>query len=224
MTRVPKQRPSGEARKVQLIVAALNSISKHGFLNSTINTISEESGLSRGLINHYFANKDDLLTYAYRYYLQNIDDFHRHVILSVKTGHFTKLFYSSCVPFLRDTGYQKVTFHYMSAAWIMPEILATHRELWRKYRANVERRVASIARERGLDIDVHMTATTLIQLIDGLWMGLTMELVYSREDCCKIVRKWMCEQFRETPDDYPLEPPFDIQSFETSAPLPQSTD
>ncbi|MDB5659345.1 MAG: transcriptional regulator, TetR family [Cypionkella sp.] len=222
MKRVSKQRQSGEARKMQLMVATLNSISKHGYLNSTINTISAESGLSRGLISHYFENKDDLLTYAHKYYLQNIDDFHRHVIVSIKTGHFTKLFYSACVPFLRDMGYQRIVIHYMSAAWIMPDVLKMHRDLWQRYRANVERRVASIARDRQMEIDVKMTATTLIQLVDGLWLGLTMEEVYTREDCCKIIRKWMCDQFGENPDDYPLVPTFDIENFETSAPLPPS--
>jgi TetR/AcrR family transcriptional repressor of bet genes len=221
MKRVPKQRLAGEARKAQLIVATLNSIRKHGYLNSTINTISEESGLSRGLISHYFENKDDLLTFAHRYYLQNVDDFHRHVVLSIKTGHFTKLLYSACVPFLRDTGYHLIVLHYMSAAWVMPDILKMHRDLWGRYRANVERRVASIARERELKIDVRLTATTLIQLVDGLWLGLTMEEVYTSEDCCRIIRKWMCDQFGEDPANYPLKPDFDLENFVTTAPLPK---
>lgn len=220
MKRIPKQRQSGEARKTQLILATLNSICKHGYLNSTINTISEESGLSRGLISHYFQNKDDLLTYAHRYYLQNIDDFHRHVILSVRSGQFAKLLYSACVPFLRDTGYQRVAIHYISAAWILPDVLKMHRDLWRRYRANVERRVAMIARERGLSIDVRLTATTLIQLVDGLWLGLTMEEVYTSEDCCRIIRKWLCDQFGENPEAYPLRPDFDLENFQTVAPLP----
>lgn len=224
MKRIPKQRQGSEARKTQLILATLNSICKHGFLNSTINTISEESGLSRGLISHYFENKEDLLIYAHKYYLQNIDDFHRHVIRSVGTGHFAKLLYSACVPFLRDTGYQRVVIHYMSAAWIVPDVLQRHRDLWRRYRANVERRVATIARERGLDIDVKMTATTLIQLVDGLWLGLTMEEVYSGEDCCRIIRKWLCDQFGEDPEAYPLKPDFDLENFQTTAPLPPAPD
>ena len=221
MKHIPKQRQTGEARKAQLIVATLNSICKHGYLNSTINTISEESGLSTGLISHYFENKDDLLTYAHKYYLQNVDDFHRHVVLSIKTGHFTKLLYSACVPFLRETGYHMIVIHYMSAAWIMPNVLKMHRELWHRYRANVERRVSAIARERGLNIDVKMTATTLIQLVDGLWLGLAMEEVYTREDCCRIIRKWMCDQFGEDPEKYPLMPDFDLENFKTSAPLPE---
>ena len=203
------------------MIAALNSVSKRGYLNSTINTISVESGLSRGLISHYFENKDDLLTAAHKYYLQNVDDFHRHVVTSIKTGTFARLLYSACVPFLRDTGYQRIVIHYMSAAWILPEVLKMHRDLWRRYRANVERRVTTIARERGIELDVRLTATTLIQLVDGLWLGLMMEEVYTREDCCRIIRKWMCDQFKEDPDNFPLIPDFDLENFETSAPLPK---
>ncbi|MDT8856908.1 TetR/AcrR family transcriptional regulator [Paracoccaceae bacterium Fryx2] len=221
MKHIPKQRQTGEARKTQLVVATLNSIRKHGWMNSTINTISEESGLSRGLISHYFDNKDDLLIVAHKYYLQNVDDFHRHVVLSTRGGHFPKLLYSACVPFLRDTGYQRLMVHYLSAAWIMPDVLNMHRDLWRRYRANVERRISSIARERGMVLDTRITAMTLTQLVDGLWLGLTMEEACTREECCRIVRQWMCDRFHEDPEKYPLVPDFDLETYETSAPLPR---
>jgi len=224
MKRMIKPRQGSEARKAELIVATLKSLRKHGYLNSTISTISEESGLSRGLISHYFDNKDDLLIYAHKYYLQNVDDFFRHVVISTRTGHFGKLLNSVCVPFLRDTGYQRMLIHYLSAAWILPEVLQMHRELWRRYRANIERRIAAAARERGLQMDTRLAAITLTQLADGLWLGWVMEESYSREDCRMILRQWLCDQFGENPDDYPLTPDFDLDSFETTAPLPPVTD
>lgn len=221
MKRATKQRQIHEIRKAELIVATLNSIRKHGYLNSTINTISEESGLSRGLISHYFDNKDDLLIVAHKYYLQNIDDFFRHVVISTKTGHFGKLYNSVCVPFLRDTGYQRMMIHYFSAAWILPEVLQMHRDLWDRYRANVQRRIAAAARERGIVMDTRLAAIALTQLADGLWLGWVMEESYTREDCCRILRQWLCEQFREDPEKYPLTPEFDLENYETTAPLPK---
>ena len=223
MKRAVKQRDGGEARKAQLIVATLRSLRKHGYLNSTINTISAESGLSRGLISHYFENKDDLLIYAHRYYLQNVDDFFRHVVLSSE-GHFRKLLYSVCVPFLRVTGYQVMLVHYLSAAWILPDVLAMHRNLWGRYRSNIERRIAAAARERGLQMDTRMAAITLTQLADGLWLGWVMEKAYTREEACIILRKWLCDQFGENPDDYPFPPDIDLENFDTSAPLPDPQD
>lgn len=222
--RVPKPRLTSEARKAELIIATLRSLRKHGYLNSTISTISEESGLSRGLISHYFDNKDDLLIYAHKYYLQNVDDFFRHVVISTDSGHFGKLYYAVCVPFLRNMGYEQMLMHYFSAAWVLPEVLAMHRNLWGRYRTNITRRIASVARERGMEIDARMEAITLTQLADGLWLGLVMEAAYTREECRLILRKWLCDQFGENPEDYPIDPPIDLENYETSAPLPPYRD
>jgi TetR/AcrR family transcriptional repressor of bet genes len=221
MQRHLRKRPIQEIRKEELIVATLKSIRKHGFLNSTINTISEESGLSRGLISHYFENKDDLLILSHQYYLQNIDDYFRHVVLSTKTGHFGKLLYSMWVPFLRETTYERIGIHYFSAAWILPDVLKVHRDLWGRYRANIQRRIAAASRERGIVLDARLAAIALTQLADGLWLGWVMEESYTQEDCRRILRTWLCEQFREDPEKYPLTPEFDLEHFETTAPLPK---
>lgn len=220
MMRAPKMRPSSEARKTELIVATLNSLRKHGYLNSTINTITEESGMSRGLISHYFTNKDELLSVAHKYYWQNVDDFFRHVVRSTDNGNFAKLYHAVSVPFLRDTGYEQMMIHFFSAAWILPDVLKLHREMWARWRASVERRLTAVAAERNMTIDARMAAISLTQLADGLWLGMVMEESFTREECRIILRKWMCEQFGENPDDYPLTLPFDLDDFETSAPLP----
>lgn len=224
MKRATKMRESSEARRAELIVATLKSLRKHGYVNSTINTISEESGLSRGLISHYFANKDDLLIVAHKYYLQNVDDFFRHVVWSTKSGHFGKLFYSVSVPFLRDTGFEQMLVHYFGAAWMLPEVLRMHRNLWGRYRTNIRHRISAAARERGLVMDTRLAAITLTQLVDGLWLGWVMEESYTQEDCRIILRKWLCEQFGEDPQKYPLTPDIDLTLFKTSAPLPHIED
>ena len=215
-----KQRQIQDIRKEELIIATLKSIRKHGYVNSTFNTISQEAELSRGLINHYYQNKEDLLITAHRYYLQNVDDFFRHVVMNTNDGHFAKLLNGVFVPFLRDTGYQRMLVHYFSAAWIMPQVLEMHRNLWARYRANIERRIVSVARERNIELDTRLTAIALTQMVDGLWLGWVMEESYSREDCRRILRQWLCSQFNEDPENYPLEPPFDLDNYETSAPLP----
>jgi len=210
----------GTLRRQDLIGATLKSLRKHGYINSTINTIAEESGLSRGLINHYFENKEDLLIVAHKYYLQNVDDFFRHVVVSTKGGHFEKLLNAVYVPFLRDTGYQRMMVHYFSAAWMLPKVLAMHREIWGRYRANIERRIAAAARERDLVLDTRLAAITLTQLVDGLWLGWVMETSYTQRDCRRILRHWLCQQFQEYPEHFSLDPDIDLDDFATTAPLP----
>lgn len=214
-------RKTGTLRRLDLIGATLKSLRKHGYINSTINTISEESGMSRGLINHYFENKDDLLIVAHKYYLQNVDDFFRHVVSSTKGGHFEKLLNAVYVPFLRDTGYQRMMVHYFSAAWMLPKILEMHRSIWTRYRATIERRIAAAARERGIVLDTRLAAITLTQLVDGLWLGWVMEESYTQEDCRRILRQWLCQQFGEDPERYSLRPDIDLENYPTDAPLPE---
>jgi TetR/AcrR family transcriptional repressor of bet genes len=219
MTAVSK-RKSGTLRRQDLIGATLKSLRKHGYVNSTINTISEELGMSRGLISHYFENKDEILITAHRYYLQNVDDFFRHVMVSTKGGHFEKLLHAVYVPFLRDTGYQQMMVHYFSAAWILPQVLAMHREIWGRYRTNIERRIAAAARERELVFDTRLAAIALTQLVDGLWLGWVMEESYTQRDSRWILRQWLCQQFGEDPNRYSLDPDIDLENYPTEAPLP----
>ena len=222
MKPVRKQRQIQEIRKEELIIATLKSIRKHGYVNSTINTISDESGLSRGLINHYFASKEELLIFSTKYYWRNVDDFFRHVVSSTTGGHFHKLLSAVYVTFLRDTGYDRMMVHYYGAACVMPSVLAMHRDMWARYRLSIERRISAVAREKGMALDTRLAAITLTQLVDGLWLGGVMEETYTREDCRRILRQWLCEQFREDPEDYPLSPNFDLNHYETSAPLPRA--
>lgn len=218
--RLVAKRQIKEIRKEELIVATLRSIRKHGYVNSTINTIAEESGLSRGLINHYFESKEDLLIFATKYYWRNVDEFFRHVIVSTQGGHFEKLLHAVYVTFLRDTGYDRMMVHYYSAACLMPAVLEMHRDMWSRYRKSIERRIAAVAREKNIALDTRLAAITLTQLVDGLWLGGVMEETYSREDCRNILRKWLCDQFGEDPENYPLTPDFNLNDYETTAPLP----
>ena len=50
-----------DKRKAQLIAAALESIAKRGLMETTITHISKGAGMSRGIVNFYFASKEMLL-------------------------------------------------------------------------------------------------------------------------------------------------------------------
>lgn len=221
MKHSPRRRQTQEIRREELIIATLKSIRKYGYINSTINTIAEESGLARGLINHYFDSKEDLFIFATKYYWQNVDDFFLHVVKSTNGKHFDKLLSAVCVPFLRSTGYERMMVHYLSWAWVVPAVLEMHRDMWGRYRTSIERRISAVAREENMVVDARLMAITLTQLVDGLWLGHVMEGSYSQEDCRRILRQWLCEQFKEDPSKYPLWPGFDLEYYQTSAPLPR---
>ncbi|AGT09787.1 TetR family transcriptional regulator C-terminal domain-containing protein [Paracoccus aminophilus] len=205
MKRAEKRLMTMEKRREDLILAALGSIRKHGFMNSTISTISAESGLSRGLISHYFENKDELLFEAFRYLIRSLEDFHIAVVSQAGEDAFRKLLYSALVPFLRDQHYREVWLHFWSYAQMQPDLLGIHRDLWGRYRRSIRRRLERAATEREVAFDLDTTTLIYTQLIDGLWMGLVMEEAYDRHDCCRILRDWLCALFGENPADFPFD-------------------
>ncbi|HTB70385.1 MAG TPA: TetR family transcriptional regulator C-terminal domain-containing protein [Solirubrobacteraceae bacterium] len=54
----------GPIRREQICRAAAAVIAREGFAGTTMRMVAEEGGVSTGMLNHYFANRRDLLTQA----------------------------------------------------------------------------------------------------------------------------------------------------------------
>jgi TetR/AcrR family transcriptional repressor of bet genes len=54
----------GPIRREQICRAAAAVIAREGFAGSTMRHVAEEAGVSTGMLNHYFTNRQDLLTHA----------------------------------------------------------------------------------------------------------------------------------------------------------------
>ncbi len=54
----------GPIRREQICRAAAAVIAREGFAGTTMRLVAEEAGVSTGMLNHYFANRQDLLTNA----------------------------------------------------------------------------------------------------------------------------------------------------------------
>lgn len=50
-----------EVRRAQLITATINSIARHGIAGTTLSTVTEDAGLSLGIVNFHFESKQKLL-------------------------------------------------------------------------------------------------------------------------------------------------------------------
>ena len=65
MSNEEQNRPNGrtakrEARRQQLIDATIDSISKHGFSGTTLESVTKGAKLSHGIIHFHFNSKEDL--------------------------------------------------------------------------------------------------------------------------------------------------------------------
>ena len=54
----------GPIRREQICRAASTVIAREGFAGTTMRVVAEEAGVSTGMLNHYFANRQDLLMHA----------------------------------------------------------------------------------------------------------------------------------------------------------------
>src|ERR1041384_6193950 len=62
------ERHDADVRRKSLIEATLESLKRHGHEGLSVRRIAEEAGVSIGLINHHFPNKNALIAEAYRYF------------------------------------------------------------------------------------------------------------------------------------------------------------
>src|SRR5215469_9200552 len=68
-TRKPRfERQLPEVRRRALIDATIECLKRYGHEGLSIRTISAQAGVSVGLINHHFPNKDELIAAAYRHF------------------------------------------------------------------------------------------------------------------------------------------------------------
>ena len=55
-----------------ILKRSLKILAKNGYENTTIATIAEEAGVSRGILHYYFSNKEDLVSKVLAYSSENI--------------------------------------------------------------------------------------------------------------------------------------------------------
>jgi len=200
MERNAKSIRTQEARRHDLIQGALRSIALHGFQNSTVQTISEEAGVSRGLMAHYFDSKEDLLLATFQYLARNLDTEVRRRVRCVGRDPLLRLMAVAAATFSEansDRGHAKVWLAFWGIATWKPEALALHRRLWGDYRRSIERLMERAANERGLVFDTKAAALVFTQLVDGLYLGWVLEEAYTLDDAQKLLLDWLCERFSE---------------------------
>src|SRR5450432_4172056 len=70
-----------ERRRAQFVAAAIELFGKHGYHATTIRDIAERTGVSIGLVYHYFEDKEDLLFLAL---VEVLDSYRRQIPLALE--------------------------------------------------------------------------------------------------------------------------------------------
>ncbi len=76
----------GPIRRAQICRAAATVIAREGFAGSTMRMVAEEAGVSTGMLNHYFANRRDLLTQALVFVSERTQARYRRALEGIPPG------------------------------------------------------------------------------------------------------------------------------------------
>lgn len=183
------QRKTAQQRRSELITAGIACLGKGGMTAFTIDQICKQAGVSRGLINHHFKSKEELLVSIYAqmtaYLLRDrsTDSPRRQI-----AGFIDSSFDAS--------SFNKSNLRAWLAIWgqvaTQPELKSLHQKRYQQYRQQLVAALSAIAADEQLDIDANSVARQLIALIDGLWLEYCLHseefsLADARADCYRLL-------------------------------------
>jgi len=189
------ERKLPEERRRALIEATLACLAREGHAGLSIRKISQEAGISVGLINHHYASKDELVGHAYETLslglLANIRDKVEAAGADPRARLSAYFRASLSAPVLeRSTLRTWVVFWGMSDhSTIMTEV---HDRTYAEYRRLLETLLAAVWEASGRPMpDLRLAAIGLVAIHDGLWLEWCLNpQTFSSEEAIGLCEQW----------------------------------
>ena len=184
------KRKTSTDRRQDLIDAGIRCLGEGGISNFTIDKICKQAKVSRGLINHHFESKDDLLLCIYGQmtaYLVETDSgvtAQQHIVALIKKS-------------FDQNSFEKSNLRAWLAIWgevaTHTELRQLHESRYQVYKNNLVHSIDELAHAKSINIDANTVARQLIALIDGLWLEYCLHsnsfsLDVARRDCYRFLR------------------------------------
>jgi AcrR family transcriptional regulator len=166
-------REAPDVRRKSIIQAAMRSIAKYGYAGTTIGRICAEAQVSRGLINHHFGTKEELIRRSYQELCDEWANQTRDTLLETHRDPEEKLRAMIRVNFSPAVFRQDhlgIWVGFWSVIGKSPTLRKLNRELYRQDREIYQKAFEEIAAKRGKKINCRLAAIALGALVDGLWL------------------------------------------------------
>ncbi|MCR9112686.1 MAG: TetR/AcrR family transcriptional regulator [Rhodobacteraceae bacterium] len=212
-TRSARRTESREVRRRQLIDATIESISRHGISGTTMSTVTGLAGLSTGIVNFHFKNKETLFEDTLRFLGREHRDQWRNSVRDAALRPEAKLLAIVDAHFHPDICSRKKL-----AVWFGFYGEAGYRGQYRQIMSEIDeerwetsiRLCQNIIADGGYDdVEAEDVASTLEGLYDGFCLNI---LIYpgefSHEDAKAQIRAYLAGVFPkhfETPRSQPCE-------------------
>jgi AcrR family transcriptional regulator len=175
------ERQLPEQRRQELIDATIECLKRGGQEGLSMRAIATQAGVSLGLINHHFPNKDDLVAAAYRHFNSMLVDGMKAAVQKAPPA-----------PRARMRAFLKASFSRPNldpetlAVWVVfwgmyrhsPLIQGVHRESYQGYVQLIRDMLGELLRglgPRAPAVDLRMASIGLTALLDGLWLEWCLE-------------------------------------------------
>jgi TetR/AcrR family transcriptional repressor of bet genes len=178
------QRQLPEERRRTLILATIECLKRDGHEGLSVRNISAAAGVSVGLINHHFPNKDELVAAAYRYFNNELIAGMLAAVAGAADSPRDRLRAFLSASFSRPNLDADVL-----AVWVVfwglyrhsRLIQRVHHETYEDYVRLVRGMLAELLQEarstgaRATRADLRLAAIGLTALVDGLWLEWCLE-------------------------------------------------
>ncbi len=173
------ERQAAGDRREALVDATIESLKRYGYEGLSVRRIAAEAGVSLGLINHHFPNKDTLVAESYRAFSRRLAASFEDSAAAAGPDARSRLrayfnaFFSG--PNL-DPQVLTAWVVYWSLVQVSPEMRAVRDEEGRGYGEVLRRLLSDLAKSRGGTIaNLGTVVTGLTALLDGLWLQLCLD-------------------------------------------------
>lgn len=184
-----------EDRRQALIEATLVCLGREGHAGLSIRKISKEAGISIGLINHHYANKDALVGHAYEHLSHILLDTVRAQVAAAGSGPRARL--SACFHgVFSSSALERSTLRTWVVFWGMIDhsetISEAHDRTYAVYRGLLESLLNDIVANREAPrMDVRLAAIGLSAMLDGLWLELCLNpTTFARDEAIALCESW----------------------------------
>ena len=183
------QRKPAQQRRQELIDAGIQCLGKGGMAAFTIDKICKQADVSRGLINHHFKTKNELLLCIYA----SMTDYLVKDQPAVSPRQQVSAFIEGS---LDERTFQKSNLRAWLAIWgevaTNPALKSLHEKRYAIYKNRLATSIALVAKTNHVKIDEGAVARQLIALIDGLWLEYCLHskeysLTSAKIDCYQFI-------------------------------------
>jgi TetR/AcrR family transcriptional repressor of bet genes len=168
------ERQDADVRRKALVEATIECLKRHGHAGLSIRHISAEAGVSIGLINHHFPNKNSLVAEAYRHFNSQLSGSIRAAVErapDTPRERLRALFKATFSPPNLDREVLTVWIVLWGLYHHSSEIQAVHDEAYGGYMTLLREQLAGLQKEHGrLRLNLRLAAIGLQALLDGLWL------------------------------------------------------